>query len=253
VSGWRAIGALADLCAGLQLELDDVATARLAAFAGLIRRWNRAYDLVADDRDAALLWHFGDSLAHAGPLGLAPSPLLRLADLGSGAGLPGVVLAIAYPTLQVSLVESLGKRATFLQEAVADLDLQAVEVWGCRAEEAGRVAELRASFDRVTARRLAPLPVLFEYALPLLRVGGSAAFAKGLGSDDELSDGAGVAPLLGGSEPRLVDVEITLAAPAGELPSRRFVVVEQVAACPDAYPRAPGRPTKRPLRGKQDS
>lgn len=242
---------LSPLWAALGLNPDARMAARIEAFAGLIRHWNRAYDLVADDSDAALCWHFGDSLAHAAPLGLEPGTALRLADLGSGAGLPGMVLAIVFADLQVSLIESLGKRATFLEASARELGLDHVTVWGCRAEEAGRSDELRASFDRVTARRLAALPVLLEYALPLLRPGGLAAFAKGLGSDHELAAAEGVAPMLGGGEPCLREWELPLEPPSGELPVRRFVVVAQVAACPAKYPRAPGRATKRPLRGKQ--
>ena len=241
--------AVAELAAGLGMALDRQAIDRLDTFATIIRRWNRAYDLVANDGLDALVWHFGDSLAHALPLGLVEQPALRLADLGSGAGLPGMVLAIVFPETHVALIESLGKRAQFLDEAAADLGLEQVEVWGCRAEEAGRSEDLRASFDRVTARRLAAMPVLLEYSLPLLKIGGRAVFAKGVGSEQELADGQGVAPQLGGGEPEMVDIEVPLEPPSGELPVRRFVVVEQVAACDPKYPRAPGRPTKRPLTG----
>jgi len=236
--------------ADLPVPLEADALARLASFGKLIRRWNRAYDLVGDDGQAALLWHFGDSLAHAGPLGLGAATAWRLADLGSGAGLPGMVLAIAFPDIQVDLIESLGKRAHFLQESSAELGLDNVQVWGCRAEEAGRSAELRGLFDRVTARRLAALPVLLEYALPLLRVGGRGVFAKGIGGDEELAEAEGVAPLLGGGVPRMVELDVAIEPPSGELPVRRFVVIEQAGPCPEQYPRAPGRPTKRPLRGK---
>ncbi|MBI2299450.1 MAG: 16S rRNA (guanine(527)-N(7))-methyltransferase RsmG [Armatimonadetes bacterium] len=175
------------------------------------------------------------SLARRGyPAGTGPTSLV---DIGAGAGLPGLVVKAALPELRVVLIESHQRRAAFIREAARAMGLD-VEVLPLRAEEAGRLPEHRERHDRVTARRVAELAVLYEYALPLLRPGGVAVLPKGEGLDDELTAAAGVAEKLGGGPPRTMEHR-----------GRRFVVVEKLSATPDAYPRAPGRPTKRPLRG----
>ena len=217
---------------------------QIEALARLLREWNQAHSLVADGEsdDAGLLHkHFLDSLAFVPVLGETEGPL---ADLGSGGGLPGLVLKIACPALPVTLIESHQRRAQFLEEAGAELGLTELTVLPQRTEEVGRAAAHRERYQRVTARRLAELAVLCEYGLPLLAVGGRAVFAKGLGLDDELIAAAGVPELLGGAPAELVEVPV----PGGAERRRQFVTITKMSPTPDKYPRPPGRPAKRPLR-----
>jgi 16S rRNA (guanine527-N7)-methyltransferase len=163
----------------------------------------------------------------------------RAVDLGTGGGVPGVLLAMARPEMRWLLVDSVRKKADAVARIVAELGLDNVEVATDRAEVLGR--SQRESSDLVTARALAPLPVLVEYALPLLRVGGSLLAWKGPLSGDELRAGAAAARELGGGEPEVV--------PAGvdALGDHRFVMVPKERPTPDRYPRRPGEPGRRPL------
>lgn len=219
--------------AELPVTLDHAAVDRLARYAALLAEWNRSINLVADASDEALLEHLLDSLAHA--------ELLEgedLADVGSGAGLPGLVLAALRPERTVTLVESVARKGDFLREAALALDLPRVIVAEQRVELLARDPAHRERYERVTARRLAPLGVLLEYLLPLARVGGRMVVAKGVGLEQELSAAAGVAEQLGGGAPRVVT------GPR----SRAFVVLDKLGPTPERYPRRVGIPAKRPLR-----
>ena len=175
---------------------------------------------------------------------LAALPLLPRAgtavDLGSGGGVPGIVLALARPDLPWTLVDSVGKKADALRGFVAALDLANVEVLAERAEVLGR-GPSRESFDLVTARACASLPVIAEYALPLLRVGGTLLAWKGRISATELAAGATASEVLGGDVP---EVRATGISALGD---HRFVVIPKRRPTPSRWPRRPGEPARRPL------
>lgn len=157
-----------------------------------------------------------------------------LIDVGSGGGMPGIPLKIALPQLQVTLLESDGRKAAFLVEAAAQLGLD-VAVAAERAETAGR-GPLRESFDAAVCRALGPMPVVAELCLPFVRVGGSLLAMR----TAEEEAGAAYA-LLGGSDPEVVP------APS-EARTRGVVVrVPKLAPTPARYPRRPGLPARRPL------
>ena len=189
--------------------------------------------------DAIARLHLLDALS-ALPLidRLEPS---RALDLGSGGGVPGIVLALARPGVAWVLVDSVRKKADMLAAFVDALGLGAVTVRSQRAEDLGRAAAWRESIDVVTARACAPLPVLAEYALPLLRVGGSLVAWKGPIGNDELSAGDRAARRLGGGR---AEVRPTDVAALGD---HRFVLVQKRSSTPEAYPRRPGEPSRRPL------
>ncbi len=159
-------------------------------------------------------------------------------DLGSGAGVPGVAVAVTRPRARVVLVEPSQKRAGFLEIVLRDLHLANAEVVCARAETLGRAPEHRERYDAVTARALAPLRVLVEYALPLLRVGGVAVFSKGKDAPSEIAAASAALRLLGGT------AEVHPAATSHMSP---VVVVRKVAPTPSVYPRRPGVPSRRPL------
>jgi 16S rRNA (guanine527-N7)-methyltransferase len=161
----------------------------------------------------------------------------RIVDLGSGAGLPGLVLAIARPEAQVVLVESVGKKCAWLERTVSDLGLENVRVACARAEELDEEP-----FDVVTARALAPLSVLCEYAAPLLREGGSLVAWKGAVDAREDADGLHAAQVLG-----LVRDEVRAVEPYPGSQRRTLHVFRKVSPTPEGYPRRPGMAAKRPL------
>ena len=162
-----------------------------------------------------------------------------LVDVGSGAGLPGIPIKIARPDLDVTLIESDQGKAAFLVQACAALELGQVEVVAQRAEEAGHDPRLRERFDVAVARALAPLPVLVELCLPLVRVGGRLLAQKTEAEDPGAA--AHATQLLGGE---LSHVVLT---PSAARKSGTVVVIDKVRPTPDRYPRRPGIPGRRPL------
>ncbi len=163
----------------------------------------------------------------------------RLVDVGSGAGLPGLPIKIARPDLDVTLIESDQAKAAFLVHACAALGLEHVEVVARRAEEAGHDPRLREAFDVAVARALAPLPVLVELCLPLVRVGGRLLAQKTEAEDPAAAVRA--IQLLGGE---LSGVE---AAPSAARTAGTVVVIEKLRPTPLLYPRRAGVPARRPL------
>lgn len=163
----------------------------------------------------------------------------RLVDVGSGGGLPGLALKIARPQLEVTLVESDQAKAAFLVQAAARLGLREVEVVDRPAEEVGRDRRYREAFDVAVARALAPMPVLVELCLPLVRVGGRLLAQKTEAVDPRRAERA--IALLGG------ELDSVVAAPSRSRATGTVVVVRKVGPTPDAYPRRPGVPRRKPL------
>lgn len=186
--------------------------------------------------DGVARLHLLDSLA---ALPMLPSSG-TVVDLGSGGGVPGIVLALARPDVGWTLVDSVRKKADALRDFVSSLGLSNVEVLAERAELLGR-GPARESFDVVTARACAALPVLVEYAVPLLRVGGTLLAWKGRISAEELTAGAAASELLGGGVP---EVRATGVAALGD---HRFVVIAKERPTDARWPRRPGEPARRPL------
>lgn len=162
-------------------------------------------------------------------------------DVGSGAGFPGVPMAIMRPDIRFTLLDSLDKRVKFLAEVVDALGLNA-EVVHLRAEDAARRPELRERFDLAVARAVAPMGVLCEYLLPFVRPGGRMLAMKGPGLDEELAQAAPALELLGGTLERVAPLAIP-----GRDWDHRAAWVRKDRPTPDRYPRRAGLPEKRPL------
>jgi 16S rRNA (guanine527-N7)-methyltransferase len=161
----------------------------------------------------------------------------RVADLGAGAGLPGLVLAIALPEADVVLVESVRRKCAWIRATAERLGLGNARVACARAEELGE-----GGFDVVTARALASLPVLCEYAAPLLREGGVLVAWKGAVDADEEADGLAAAEALG-----LRRAEVRAVTPYPGSERRTLHVFRKIVPTPAGYPRRPGMAAKRPL------
>ena len=163
----------------------------------------------------------------------------KVVDVGSGGGLPGLPLKIVRPDLELTLIEADQGKAAFLVQACARLGLEGVEVVARRAEEAGHDPRLREAFDVAVARALAPMPVLTELCLGLVRVGGRLLAQKTESEDVEAARHA--IEVMGG---RLVAVH---ASPSGARRSGTVIVIDKIQPTPEAYPRRPGVPNRKPL------
>ncbi|HUF07655.1 MAG TPA: 16S rRNA (guanine(527)-N(7))-methyltransferase RsmG [Candidatus Binatia bacterium] len=222
------------------LALPDGFHDRAEAYVRLLLTANARLNLTrVVEPEAVARLHLLDALS-ALPLLDAMAPR-RALDLGSGGGVPGIVLALARPGIAWTLVDSERRKADALRSFVDALGLAHVEVVAERAETLGRDPAHRASFDVVGARACAALPVLVEYALPLLRTGGSLLAWKGAIDAEEIGAGRAAASALGGSAP------VTHPAGFATLGDHRFVVVRKEHATPDEYPRRPGQARRRPL------
>lgn len=192
--------------------------------------------------------HFLDSLTcllALPPELAAPRAATRLADVGSGAGFPGVPLKIVRPGFQVTLIESIRKKTDFLRTLVAALGLEGVTVLTARAEDAGQNPAHRERYDAVVARAVARLDVLAEYCLPLCQVGGVFIALKKAPVSEELRLATDSIALLGGGPARVLEPDLT-----PYLTDRALVVVEKIRPTPERYPRRAGVPAKRPLSGR---
>ena len=203
--------------------------------------WNRKFNLTAlRDTASVRTRHFLDSLSCAAAWG--PRPPHRLVDVGTGAGFPGLPLKIVYPSMRLTLVESVGKKAMFCEHMVRLLALENVQVIKSRAEDVGCMPDHRESYDCAVARAVAEMRVLGEYLLPLVRMGGTAIAMKGESGPAEAQSSEKALRLLGGRLSRVIPVNLP-----GIADERYLVVVEKSAATPPRYPRKAGMPLKRPL------
>lgn len=170
------------------------------------------------------------------------SPRPTLIDIGTGGGIPGIVIAIVRPEVDVTLLDATGKKIAFLNGVVDDLKLTNVRTIHGRAEEVGLDRQLRGRYDIGTARAVSSVPALMELGLPLLKRGGVLLLSKGAEIEDELEAGARAGEILGGSI-----VEASFLPDAQTLIATRLVIVEKTAPTPGAYPRRSGIPSRNPL------
>lgn len=215
----------------------------------LLVEWNRRFNLTAvTDEDSVQVRHFADSLTCllAVPSLMAAvqrGGICRLVDVGAGAGFPGLPIKIVWPQAGLVLVESVGKKCTFLSEVARELGLTGVQVVNARAEEVGQEPTHRERYDVVLARAVADLPVLAEYCLPLAQRQGVVIAQKGDDVADEVVRAEHAVRILGGMVERVQPVEV----PGTALP-RTLVVLRKEKLTPAQYPRRSGVPARRPLR-----
>ena len=232
LAGARAMG----------ISLPEAAPEQFALYHAMLTEANRTMNLtrVSDDPDEAVDRNYLDSLTPLAVPGLMDG-VKTLCDVGSGAGFPGIPLAIARPDIRVTLMDSLGKRVAFLNGVIERLCLNA-EAVHLRAEEAAGLAAYRDRFDRVTARAVAALPVLCELALPLTRPGGRFIAYKGPSLDEELTAAAAALKRLNAG------AAVCYSAP---IPGRdwdhRLCVVPKAGPTPRAFPRRPGEAARHPI------
>ena len=225
--------------AGIPLTAEQIG--QFSVYHEMLLDWNTRMNLTAltAPEDVAVK-HIIDSLtAYDAALFDGARTLI---DVGTGAGLPGIPLAVYVPHLTVTLLDSLNKRVRFLTEVTAAMGLQNVRCIHARAEEAARTAEHRAAYDIVVSRAVARLPVLLEYTLPFVRVGGTLLALKGRAYAEEQKEARRAAEVLGGGRITARPVHLP-----GLDDVRAILTVTKERQTPAAYPRGGGAPTRRPL------
>lgn len=224
------------------LPADERLAMQLTRYHELLTEWNTRLDLTAVlEEDEMVDRHYMDSLMALTVPGLIPETG-RLIDVGTGAGLPGLPLALARPSLQVTLMDAQQKRLNFLQAVIDDLQLTNVTLIHARAEDGARDSALREQFDVAAARAVAPLAVLAEYLLPFVRVGGRALCWKGPAVAEEMEQGRRAAFLVGGH----VEDAIAYALPGRDW-KHTLLPIEKRTKTARQYPRKAGMPSKKPL------
>ena len=223
----------------LSLALDEVQLDKLEKYAQLLKEWNEKINLTAiTDDEGIATKHFIDSMT-----ALCTDKVEgKVIDVGTGSGFPGLVLKIAKPEIGLTLLDSLNKRISFLQEVSSQLELEGIEFVHSRAEDGGQNAALRGSFDTVVSRAVANLRVLCEWCLPFLKVGGYFLALKGPLAEQELSDAKKAIKILGGEVEEVFEAKI----PMTDL-SHKIIVIKKVRQTPMKYPRKPGIATKIPI------
>ena len=209
----------------------------------LLNEWNQVMNLTAiTEMKEVVTKHFVDSLALKKVIGDLENAELSVADVGTGAGFPGVPLKIAFPHLEACLLDSLKKRVNFLEETFDILKLTDITAVHGRAEEYARNKAYRESFDLCVSRAVSNLATLSEYCLPYVKVGGSFISYKSGTVQEEAEQAEKAVKILGG---KIKDV-VYFSLPDSEI-QRSLVVIEKVKSTPGKYPRKAGTPLKEPL------
>ena len=229
--------------ARLGIDLDGEQAERFRSYYDELVSWNESVNLTAvTGWEEVQTRHFLDSLAVASAL---PANVLdgtdKLLDMGSGAGFPGLPLKIAYPRIDLTLLEATAKKTAFLRHVVDKLRLESVDVVTGRAEEEAHETEMRERFGAVVSRAVARLDALAELCLPFCAVGGVMIAQKGPNVEEELEQARHAIETLGG---RFEERGMLVSPPVGV---GTLVVIQKQLATPPSFPRRPGIPSKRPL------
>ena len=217
----------------LGIELSDSQIDMLIKYKELLVEWNEKINLTAITDDFGVYTkHFLDSLTTL----LTDKVQGDVIDVGTGAGFPGLVLKIAKPEINLTLLDSLNKRINFLKEVANVLEFQNAEFIHSRAEDAGQNKNMRGKFDYAVSRAVAPLNILSEYALPLLKIGGYFIAFKAFEIEDEINEAKSMIGNLGGKIKEINEVKI----PFSDI-TRKIVVIEKIKETPKQFPRKPNK------------
>lgn len=229
-----------------QIMLSDQQMQQFALYYELLIKGNEQLNLTTiTEQNEVYLKHFYDSITPAFSVATLRTASLTLCDVGAGAGFPSLPLKIAFPSLNITIVDSLNKRISFLEKLVQQLGLTNVTLIHDRAETFGAAKNIyRESFDVVTARAVARLSVLSELCLPLVKVGGQFIALKASQADEELTQAKMAIDVLGAD----VNTVDQLVLPHSDEP-RTIIVLDKIRATPTKYPRRPGVPGKKPIVG----
>lgn len=231
-----------EACGEVGLELKEETYNKFIDYMRILQEWNEKINLTAITEDDEIIKkHFIDCIKIF--KSSAVKNAKSIIDVGTGAGFPGLPIAIMNPEVRVVLLDSLNKRINFLNSVVSKLDLKNVETIHSRAEDGARNIELREKFDVATSRAVANMAVLSEFCMPYVKVNGYFVALKGPSIDDELKDGEKAITTLGGNLENVLEVTIE------ETNLKHNIVeIKKISKCPKTYPRKAGTITKKPIK-----
>ncbi|NRD77415.1 16S rRNA (guanine(527)-N(7))-methyltransferase RsmG [Bacillus sp. BRMEA1] len=223
------------------IELTDQQLEQFDTYYKTLVEWNEKMNLTAiTEKSDVYLKHFYDSISAAFYFDFTAP--LTLCDVGAGAGFPSIPLKIVFPQLQVTIVDSLNKRISFLNHLATVLKIENVQFIHDRAETFGVNPIFREKFDLVTARAVARMSVLSEFCLPLAKVGGHFVALKALHAEDELKTAQKAISTLGGKMEKVFTFTLPL-----EESERNIIIIKKEKQTPKKFPRKPGTPGKMPI------
>lgn len=224
----------------IDIEFNDKQLEQFYEYMNLLLEWNEKINLTAIvKQEDVILKHFIDSLT----INKYIEKNKTIADVGTGAGFPGIPLKIYRPDLKVVLVDSLNKRIIFLNDVIAKLDLKDISTVHSRIEDFGKDKKYRESFDYVTARAVANLTTLSEYLIPISKVNGMCICMKGNEVEGEIRDSEKAINLLGGKIEKVDSFNL----PGSDI-YRNVIIIDKIKNTPNKYPRKAGVPSKEPLK-----
>lgn len=223
----------------LEIVLNDEQKEKFYIYMELLIDWNKKINLTAitEPKDV-ITKHFIDSITIFKELKIGSKTI----DVGTGAGFPGIPIKIVDESAKVTLLDSLNKRITYLEDVIENLKLKDIESIHGRVEEIANKKEYREKYDVATSRAVAALNILVEYLLPLVKIGGKCICMKGPEIKEELKNAEKAINILGGKIEKVINFKL----PNSEF-ERNLVVIKKVKETPTMYPRKPGTPSKEPL------
>ena len=223
----------------IRIELSEHQIEQFYIYMKLLTEWNEKINLTAIiEPKEIILKHFIDSLTISSQIQQSRT----IADIGSGAGFPGIPLKIVNPEKELVLIDSLSKRVNFLNEVIKKCNINGITAIHARVEEIGHNSKYRGQFDVTTSRAVAKLNVLLEYMMPLVKLGGKCICLKGPNIDDEIKESKKALNILGGEISKIEKLNL----PDSDN-KRTIIEVLSVKQLPNKYPRKPGTPTSSPL------
>ena len=224
----------------INIEFTEEQLEKFYQYMNLLLEWNEKINLTAIvEPKEVILKHFIDSLT----INKYLKENSTLADVGTGAGFPGIPLKILRPDIKITLVDSLNKRINFLNEVIEKLNLEDIETVHSRIEDFGKNKSYREKFGYVTARAVANLAVLSEYLIPIAKIGGKCLCMKGNNVEDEITSAKNAISVLGGKLESVDEFKL----PDSDI-SRNVIVLSKVKNTPVRFPRKAGMPSKEPLK-----
>lgn len=229
----------------LHITLSDIQVEQLITYYEMLLEKNQVVNLTAiTDFDEVFKKHFIDSLSLVKACDLSHSETeISLIDIGTGAGFPGLPLKIAYPHLQITLMDSLNKRVDFLNEVIGALEFDGIDAIHGRAEDFAKPGQLREKYDLCVSRAVANLATLSEYCMPYVKVGGKFISYKSEKVSEELKEAESAISILGGK----IEEQVAFTLPDSDM-YRNLVVIKKMSETPHKYPRKAGTASKKPLK-----
>lgn len=235
------VNTLIDGAKTIDINLSEKQIEKFILYKKLLQEWNKKINItsITEDREVDIK-HFIDSIV---PIKTNLfNGKLKVIDIGTGGGFPGVPLKIINEDLDILLLDSTNKKIRFLDEVIEKLELKNIEAYHGRAEELGRNEQFREKYDIAISRAVASLDTLSEYALPLVSIGGHFIAMKGPDVEEELKLGQNAIKLLGGKVKNMEKIQL----PNTDI-IHSLIIIEKIKATPTKYPRAGGKPKKQPL------